>query len=99
VIFSLTRYPAPDRNRINTIIAARYANAAAITMGRTASSTIKIKNAIKPMTTSRSRASIQRIFAPGRYRLIDEILFLIWAQVSSQKPGDPVIPGIPDVIS
>jgi hypothetical protein len=70
VIFSFTRYPAPERKRIKITIAARYATPATITMGSNASITIRIRKPDKPRITSRSRASITGIFAVKGYMYI-----------------------------
>ena len=69
-IFPLTRYPAPERKMIKIMIAARYAIPAVITIGRRVSSRIRIKKAIRPIITSRSRASIGKIFVAEEYRFI-----------------------------
>jgi|WetSurMetagenome_2_1015567.scaffolds.fasta_scaffold50515_2 hypothetical protein len=70
IIFSLTRYPAPERKSIKIKIAVRYARPETITMGNNASIRIRMRKPNRPMTTSRSRASITGIYAIKEYMYI-----------------------------
>jgi len=72
VIFSFTRYPATDRNAIKRIMARMYAGPAGKIIGSTARKTIRTKKPETPITTSRSRASINRVLASKRYMHIRE---------------------------